>query len=1154
MGRLATALDDAFHGRYRFALICGEPGIGKSRLVEEIAVRAARRGARIQIGRCHDGQGTPAYWPWTQVTPGDWAALAAGAADGDPTADPSSVRFAFFERVAGAFRRASQAGPLLVVLEDLQWADAPSVLLLRFLAAQLTRTPLFLVATCRDSELGDTHPLREALADLRRELSTQVVTLAPLPAAEARTLATAAAGEPIPAPVAAAIAARTEGNPFFVEETVRHLQETHALGRATAAALVSIPTSVHDAIERRLARLDAATCKVLEVAAVIGRDVDPDVLARVAGARAERALHAAVAARLVMAPIVGQYRFAHDLVRETLAARIGAVRRRLLHRRIGTVLEELHGARPDLATALAQHFLLGDDLERAAAFAARAGRQATAQLAYEEGVRLYHLALDAHRRRRPPTGAGSSAELDLLLALGTAERKAGFHRASRTTFQEAVAAAEALGDSARHAEAALGFAASTWCAGADHARPGAEVERAIHDLDPSDLGLRVRLLSSLAYSSRGLDRTRLIEPAREAVAIAKALGDRRLQATALRGLHYALWGPEHLVERLEAAERMVRLAETSEGAEARFWTHAQRAIDRVELGQMASVDEDVAVCAQLARDASRPFFQWGVQRLQVMRLVHDGRFAEAEALLDANHALGEVLQTAVADQNHGIQLFEIRRAQGRLAEVEPLVRDMVGRHPDRKHWRACLALLLAEGGRAAEARAAYDELAGEGFDDVPRWQWLGTVGLAAETVARLRAAEPARRLYALLRPYAAHNLAIGLAAVSRGVVAQRLGVLAGLFGDHAQAVAHLEDALAANERLGARAYLAETHVDLAEVLLAQGRDDAAVSLLDRGQSLAHALGMSSLRARIETLRRPAMPQRFGHIAVVFLTVDGLDGDEPAERAVSASIARSLATHAGFEAYRDAETRILAFPTERPARAFVATLEAGVAAYNTADPTRRVRLRCGVHTGKAVDEAVRFFRRTGPAGPTTGRAAPPPALPPVAFSREGGHWVVGYGGVVRRFRDQKGLRHLAHLVSRPGEEFHVLELLALSEDEATPLDARTRVRSDALAAEIEAAERDHDPEHASRARAALASLRDEAVARLVSGTCDGASAPERARLTVTKRIKLALRRIGLEHPALGRHLGQTVRTGYFCTYQMPRHPADAGVARRAPSSP
>ncbi|MCI0441422.1 MAG: AAA family ATPase, partial [Chloroflexi bacterium] len=401
---LRAALDAARAGRGKLVMLAGEPGIGKTRIAQELSAIAERSGARALWGRCYEGQGAPPYWPWAQIIRAyarecDAERLrqemGVGAADiaeivpdarewlGDIAPSPrfesqvaglsnssEQARFRLFDSVAVFLKSASRSQPLVLVLDNLHGADKSSLLLLEFLMHELADSRLLALGTYRSTELSRQHPLSETLAELASGLGTGVyqrLQLRGLSLGDVSEFIHAVAGMRPPLGVVGAIHSQTEGNPLFIQEVVRLLVQEGALaperlGKGRALS-ISVPEGVREVIGRRLNRLSESCAQTLSVASVIGREFGLNELERLVDHLSEdrllEVIEEAVAARIIedVPQSAERYQFTHVLIRETLYDELTGARRARLHRRIGEAMEELYAAdlEPHLAQ-LAHHF------------------------------------------------------------------------------------------------------------------------------------------------------------------------------------------------------------------------------------------------------------------------------------------------------------------------------------------------------------------------------------------------------------------------------------------------------------------------------------------------------------------------------------------------------------------------------------------------------------------------------------------------------------------------------------------------------------------------------------------------------------------------------------------------------------------------------
>ncbi|HEX5945637.1 MAG TPA: BTAD domain-containing putative transcriptional regulator [Acidimicrobiales bacterium] len=429
-----AALDEARSGT-RVVLVEGEPGIGKTRLVEELAAQAAAQGTAVHWGRAFEGGVAPALWPWLPplralaardpaVVPPELGALV--VTDGEPEVAPRAgpSRFRLFEAVAALIAQSAAERPLMVVLDDLQWADLPSLELLTFLAGHLTDEPVLLACTVRELEVGRNDAVVEALAALSRAHDTRRITLRGISHVATAALVATAAGREVEPEVTAAIQHRAEGNPFFATELARLVvaerDRDEALGAVSAGG--SVPAGVRDVVRRRIALLPEGTVRLLQIAAVVGRDVDLDLLVNAAGEDLDAVLDGidpAVVHRL-LAPVpdrLGTFRFAHALVREVLADDVSALRRARIHLRVAEAIEATTGDQDDdTAEILAEHLWAAAPIglgQRAAVALERAAEVAVRRYAFEAAEGMLDRAVQL---RRTAGGSARDIEAEMLAA------------------------------------------------------------------------------------------------------------------------------------------------------------------------------------------------------------------------------------------------------------------------------------------------------------------------------------------------------------------------------------------------------------------------------------------------------------------------------------------------------------------------------------------------------------------------------------------------------------------------------------------------------------------------------------------------------------------------------------------------------------------
>lgn len=860
---LVAALEDAIAGHGRLVLLSGEPGIGKSRLAEELMARARSRGARVIVGRCWEAGGAPAYWPWTQslrafVSQADpdqlRRSLGVGAGDlaqllpelhellGDlpePLAGSEGARFRLFEAASSFVLGIANADPLVIVLDDLHAADEPSLLLLRFVARAMGDSRLLIVCAFRDVDPTLQPPLVSALAELVREGQTRQISLDGLDQPEVAAYIELSTGV-ASASLAQAVRSETEGNPLFVSELVRLLQAEGRISDGDAS--LRIPPGVRAVITQRVGRLSEPCGSMLAQAAVLGREFGLDPLARLVGlpqAQVLELLDEAVAERIVGdAPgSSGRLRFAHALIRDTLYESLTSARKLELHRAAGEALEAAYSADLDPHLAeLAHHFVCAAPaqlVDKAVDYSRRAGDRAVAQLAYEEAVRLYGMGLDL-------AGDGG-ARCGLLLARGEAQARAGNTPAAKETYRSAAELASRLGLAEELARAALGYGGRLiWEVSRDDEYVVPLMEAALAAIGHEDSSVRATLLARLAAGplrDPRYPRERQISLAREALEMARRLGDPGTLVYALDGYIPAVESPANTAEMLELATELLEIAAELGDKERVIEAHEHRLGRLIELGRVNEARTEVELMARLAEELRQPPQQWLADVCAARLALLEGRFDDAERLIPHALSLGERAQSWNATVAFRLQRYLLRREQGRLAEVSEVVRHGVEEFPTYPVWRCAWSQVSAELGLTREARETFDrvvdvELPAMAFAEM----WLVSMGFLAETAAALEDATRSAILYEQLLPYA-DRVAVTYPEISTGSVARYLGLLAAAGTHWSDAERHYEDALAMHERLGARPWLALTQRNYAQMLFRRNAagDEAKAKLF-----LSHA--------------------------------------------------------------------------------------------------------------------------------------------------------------------------------------------------------------------------------------------------------------------------------------------------------------------------
>ena len=882
-----AALDDAVSGRRRVLLLGGEPGIGKTRLAEEFAVHAAARGAGVVWGRSWEAGGAPAYWPWTEalraLVESAGPDTAVGPLEADPllvqilpevgdrlshrpevvSGSPESARFDLFVAVSRLLQRASHDRPLVVILEDLHAADAPSLLLLRFVAAVAGEHRMVLLGTYRDVELSTDHPLTTTLPELLRASGATRIPLHGLTEADVARLI-----EPIPrlhglSGLVTAIHQRTDGNPLFVQECFRLLESENPLSRGAVERRWPIPEGIREVIGRRIDRLSSGCTELLRLAAVAGREFRVDTLERASGEGGDVVLDAlqdAIGARLVeeVHGEPGRLRFSHALVRDTIYEALPAGDRCRRHAQIARALEAAYAAdREPFVAELAHHFFeagpLGDQA-KTIDYATLAGTRAVVSLAYEEAVRLFQMAL-----RPLQESPDEGRRCQVLVLLGDAEARAGDQPSSKDTFLAAASIATRIDDTGLLARSAIGYGGRfPWARAGNDSQLIPLLRQALEALPTTDDPLRARLLARLAGALRDQPSH---EPraslGAEAVAMARRIGDTDTLTYALLGWwSAALMGPEDLERQFAVAVELDELAQRGGDRELRSDAVWVRYIASMTRGDLWEARRHHALQLDLAAELQQAPQHWYAGLIATVLALHDGRFEDAEALIEETLAVGRQAQTWDAAIARLFAQFVLRREQGRLAELEDDLRHGITTHPGYRSLRCMLLTMLVDSGGPGEARGLFDQLAANDFVAFPKDnEWLFAMSLLAETAVSLRDNGRAETLYARLSPYA-NLVALAGSEVSVGPVDRPLGILAAALGRHDDAARHFEAAIAACQRMGAWPWVAHSQYAYAAMLAARGGTEdrpRAIELAASARDAANQIGMTALSTETESL-------------------------------------------------------------------------------------------------------------------------------------------------------------------------------------------------------------------------------------------------------------------------------------------------------------
>jgi predicted ATPase len=831
----------ALHARWddagpapRLVFVTGDAGMGKTSIAARFAHEVHAAGAAVLYGRC-DEEPVSSYQPFVEALSQylDHASVDALLADlpaealelgrliprlgvrpdsatlgGSP--DAADDRFRLFEAVCAVLRRLAGTRPVLLLVDDLHWADKATLSLLRHVMRSLTGSRLMVIGTFREVDAGE--ELLGLLAHLHREGGFEQLALSGFGIEEMFTLlATDTPARPRTGFVNAMIT-YTGGNPFYIDQILRSLG-----GGAAAVALtgpeiaaLGVPPGVKEVILRRLAPLRKPAIDLLAVAAVAGQRFRLGVLEAVLGQEADRLLETLdeLIAMSVVSEVPGEidvFSFTHNLVRETQYEQLSASRRVRLHAAIGRTLEAAGTSPP---AELAHHFFCARQLvgpEPSIAYSLDAARRASKSLAHEEAIEHYERALAALDEAAP------DRRYAVLLELGDALERLHEIVPARERYLGAAGIARELGAPELLARAALGFA--KWQRyGVVDREAIALLDEALAGLPPAAEVLRAETLALLASRLDPLEaqarRETLLD---DALRIARGLDDPTTLDSILRtSAPVVLCRPESLERRLELADEALALHDRARNRESLARAQMHRFLALFELGRTTEAGAALDAYADSLAGLRQPWFEWSLLVLQAMLLILAGRIEEADVLRARANAL-EQASDPDAIESQALQGFLIAHGTGRFdAADEAALRRCATDYPGQPIWTATVARLLLGLGRVDEARAAFERCAAVELTDVaPTQDRLATLVLLAECAHGFADCDRAAALHSLLAPYAGRTATMETGWAAWGSISRPLGLLAHTMGAAPEAVAaHLERALVEDRERGAILWLA----------------------------------------------------------------------------------------------------------------------------------------------------------------------------------------------------------------------------------------------------------------------------------------------------------------------------------------------------------
>ena len=827
-------------GRRQLVLISGEPGIGKTRCAEALADVAEDQGALVLWGHCHEEAGAPPYWPWVQILRAyvdasslDEVRLNMGTAAKDIAAlvpellessqhaqrapgtivDSSPARFRTFDAIRQFFHQATQQVPITLVLDNLHWADAPSLSLLEFLSQELLRSRLLIVGTYRDAGASRKTPLLRTLGGLGSDSDVQRVHLAGLSQSAIGEVAKRLCEVNLSPSAMKVIYQQTDGNPLFAIELIKVLMDENA-GADISAMPARIPAGVRETIGRRLARLSDRCNELLSVAAVHGRQfaageiaaaLDEDVQGVLSG------LEPAVQAGIVQSNVGawGGYQFTHALIRETIYEELPTADRWRLHGRAADALVSVHSLRLEPAlTRIAYHYHEAAGLgatDNAVVFALRAADSAVRMCAYEDALLHYDHVIETLERG----GFMHDERLARAYILkGSALRQLGQVQQSIDALLEAAKRTRVLGSAELLVDVLMFLAMSSRHVERQDFVP--LLDRALALLPEVDSAARAKALATLAFAQRTLpDKSRVQFLVDKSLDMASRGCDAPARCACYQLTIMALRGsPESLHLRLLLGQEYIDCARSTGSADLLADGYHWQALNYFESGQVEELEDLLEHYDSLS--ASRfGMHQYHTGAHRVTLALLRGDWKDLENRIEDLLTIGTKTRRDDADGVYGAQMFALNRDLGRLHALAPQIKEIAA-STTRRMWEPGLMLICAEIGSLAEARSIFERLVERNCCVIRRDDmYMTCLVFCAETCCILADAERAESIYQQMRPYAGQT-ANHPTAVCFGVTDLYLAMLACTANRPDLARGHFTQALTQNRAMRAWPSLART--------------------------------------------------------------------------------------------------------------------------------------------------------------------------------------------------------------------------------------------------------------------------------------------------------------------------------------------------------
>ena len=797
----------------------------------------------------------------------------------------SNEQSRIFEQVTTVLTSLAQQKPLILILDDLQWVDESSASLLFHLARRIEGSRIQIVGTYRPEEVAvgrgeSRHPMAQVVSELKRHYGDPLIVLGDETETETKNFVDSlidTEGNKLGEKFRGELHKRTNGHALFTAELLLEMQERGDLRRdkdgdwtdGPSLDWGSLPARVEGVVEERINRLQSELQEILTIASVEGETFTAQVIVRLQEIAERRLLkqltqeldrqHRLVSeegSKRVGDTRISRFRFRHHMFQRYLYENLGESERERLHEDVASVLEELYvDRRGRVSVQLAHHYEHAQMFEQAASCYLLASERASSVHAHNEVLTLAERGLDS-LNRLGDVSAQSDLLLELNLLLGEAQHHIGEFAESMETYRQTAEMAARLGSPDAMARAALGYDEPRWRCNLLETTAVQLLNQALELLDDGDSVLRVCLIAHLARARMGSaspdDLTKMLD---DAIAMARRIKDPRALIESLRTRLSLDRDPARIDDRVSLIGEILDTAHDIDDKYLQMELHAFRVYDLVALGDTVGWQRDLEAFRKISVEISDPFYDYNYRTMIAAPAIQAGRFDEAESLTMAAFETGQKLGVDNIEGVMGIQMFTIRREQGRLAEIAPIVKHFVGEHGAGAAWRPGLALIYADIGEIDKARVEFERLAADRFGAIPRDSlWQTSLTYLAEVCCTLDAAGEAEVLYELLLPYKNLTVLVGNASACLGATSRFLGQLATTRALWDDAERHFKHALDLNAQMSAPPWLAHSQFQYSRMLFQRGEAkdiETANELLDSALLIANDLGMRGLESRIK---------------------------------------------------------------------------------------------------------------------------------------------------------------------------------------------------------------------------------------------------------------------------------------------------------------